>query len=215
MVRCEVDSIYVHPLSISLPSHPAFHPSIQAFIKWLLHNLFLTVRKTEFKEYLLSVFVIFRKTCLFGRGPGPHGAVFISDHNFTKIYLEICGWSKGPRHHPSCQWVSFCATFLPALFHSCVRNVRSSGFFTDVFNSLSSATLFTCFPSPFLRVPALTSLHSLCNFTAEVYLLFFILCNICIGFQIMHIIIWCWVVPHAHDYILYQNKQDDYSLYNI
>ena len=35
--------------------------------------------------------VIFRKTDLCGRGPGPHGAVFIPDHNFTKIYLEICG----------------------------------------------------------------------------------------------------------------------------
>jgi len=71
------------PLSISLPSHPAFHPSIQTFIKWLQHNLFLTARKTEFKEYVLSMFVIFRKTCLFGKGPGPHGAVFIPDHNFT------------------------------------------------------------------------------------------------------------------------------------
>ena len=198
MVRCQVDSICVYPLSISLPSHPAFHPSIQTFIKWLLHNLFLTVRKREFKEYVLSVFVIFRKTCLFGKGPGLHGAVFIPDHNFTKIYLEICGWPKGPRHHPSCQRVSFFATFLPALFNSYVRNVRSSGFFSDVvFNSLSSAASFTCLPSSFWRVPALTFLHSLCNFTAEMYLLFFILCNICIGYQIMHIIIWCWVVLHA------------------
>ena len=198
MGRCQVASTCVHTLSISRPSHPAFHPSIQAFIKWLLHNLFLTVRKTEFKEYLLSVFVIFRKTCLFGRGPGPHGAVFIPDHNFTKIYLEICGWPKEPQHHPGCQWISFFATILPALFHSCVRDVRSSGFFTDVvFNSLSSATSFTCFPSSFLRVLALTSLYSLCNFNAEMYLLFFILCNIYVGYQIMHIIIWCWRVLHS------------------
>ena len=207
MVRCQVDSIYVYSLSISLSSHPAFHPSIQTFMKWLLHNLFLTARKTEFKEYVHSVFAIFRKTCLFGKGPGPRGALFIPDHNFTKIYLEICGWSKGPRRHPSCQWVSFCATFLPALFHSYVRNVRSSDFFSDVvFNSLSSAASFTCFPSSFWRLPALIFLHSLCNFTAEMYLLFFILCNTCIGYQIMHIIIWCWVVLHALNYILHQNK---------
>ena len=198
MVRCQVDSIYVYSLSISLSSHPAFHPSIQIFMKWLLHNLFLTARKTEFKEYVHSVFAIFRKTCLFGKGPGLLGALFIPDHNFTKIYLEICGWSEGPRHHPNCQWVSFCATFLLALFHSYVRNVRSSDFFSDVvFNSLSSAASFTCFPSSFWRLPALIFLHSLCSFTAEMYLLFFILCNICIGYQIIHIIISCWVVLHA------------------
>ena len=183
---------------------PSVYPAIQS-IHPFKHSSngyyivsFLTARKTEFKEYVPSVFVVSRETDLCGRGPGPHGAVFIPDHNFTKIYLEICGWPKGPQHHPSCQRVSFFATFLPALFNSYVRNVRSSGFFSDVvFNSLSSAASFTCLPSSFWRVPALTFLHSLCNFTAEMYLLFFILCNICIGYQIMHIIIWCWVVLHA------------------
>ena len=178
-----MDSICVHPFPICLSSH-SIHPFKHSSNGYYIVS-FLTARKTEFKEYVPSVFVVSRETDLCGRGPGPHGAVFIPDHNFTKLYLEICGWPKGPRHHPSCQWVTFCATFLPALFHSCVRNVRSSSFFSDVvFNSLSSAALFTCFPSSFLRVPALTSLHLLCNFTTEMYLLYFILCNIYIGLQI-------------------------------
>ena len=161
-----------------------FHPSIQTFVKWILHSLFLIARKTEFKEYVPSV------CCFQGNGfvwerAWPTWSCFYSWPQFYKNLPEICGWPKGPWHHPSCQWVSCCATFLPALFHSYLRNVRSSDFFSDVvFNSLSSAALFTCFPSSFLRVPALTSPHLLCNFTAEMYLLSFILCNIHIGHQI-------------------------------
>ena len=182
--------------SVSLVILLSIHPFKYSWNGYYIISFWQPERQSSRNMYTL--FVIFRKTHLFGKGPGPRGALFIPDHNFTKIYLEICGWSEGPRHHPNCQWVSFCATFLLALFHSYVRNVRSSDFFSDVvFNSLSSAASFTCFPSSFWRLPALTSLHSLCNFTAEMYLLFFILCNICIGYQIIHIIISCWVVLHA------------------
>ena len=76
---------------------PSVYPAIQS-IHPFKHSSngyyivsFLTARKTEFKEYVPSVFVVSRETDLCGRGPGPHGAVFIPDHNFTKIYLEICG----------------------------------------------------------------------------------------------------------------------------
>ena len=65
MGRCQVDSICVHPLSISLPNHPAFYPSIQTYIKWLLHNLFLTARKTEFKDiYSLCLLFSGKHVCL-------------------------------------------------------------------------------------------------------------------------------------------------------
>ena len=182
--------------SVSLVILLSIHPFKHSSNGYYIISFWQSERESSRNMY--SLCLLFSGKHLFGKGPGSRGAIFIPDHNFTKIYLEIYGWPKGPRHHPSCQRVSFFATFLPALFNSYVRNVRSSGFFSDVvFNSLSSVASFTCFPSTFLRVPALTSLHSLCNFTAEMYLLFFILCNICIGYQIMHIIIWCWVVLHA------------------
>lgn len=65
-----------------------------------MHILFLKARNTVFKEYLLSEFVIFSKMDVCRRGPGPHGAVFLPGHHFTKIYLKICGWPKGHWYHP-------------------------------------------------------------------------------------------------------------------
>ena len=136
-------------------------------------------RNTVFKEYVLSVFVIFRKMGLYRRRIGLHGAVFIHDHNFTKIYLAICGWPQGHWHQRYFWWFSFHATFLPALLHSFVRNVRSFGFVDDlVFTSLSSGASFTCLPSIFPENAFIDHLYSLWNFTPEVYLLFVT----CIGF---------------------------------
>ena len=136
-------------------------------------------RNTVFKEYVLSVFVIFRKMGLCRRRTGRHGAVFIPDHNFTKIYLAICGWPQGHWHHRYFWWFNFHATFLPALLHSFVRNVRSFGFFDDlVFTSLSSGASFACLPSIFPENAFIDHLSSLWNFTTEMYLLFFT----CIGY---------------------------------
>lgn len=113
---------------------PFFHAFFQLFclpspvqprIIQLLHILFLASRKWAFKEYLLCVCVIFRKTDVCRRGPGPHGAVLIPDRHFTEIYLETCGQPKGHRHHPSCQWACFCATSLPALLCSCVMEEQT------------------------------------------------------------------------------------------
>ena len=118
-----------------------------------------------------------REMDLCGRGSGSHGTVFIPDHNYTKICLEICDWPKGHWHHPSCQWVSFCAAFLWALLHSCVRNFRSCGF--NCFSSGHHSPLSLQFSWEFLLWPLIS-----CCFTAEMYLLFSIFCNIFIGHHI-------------------------------
>lgn len=67
--RCQIGVticlLFVHQ---SLSNHPAFHPSIQTFMKWLLHNLFLTARKTEFKNmYTLCLLFLGKRVCL-GKG---------------------------------------------------------------------------------------------------------------------------------------------------
>ena len=172
--------MYVCPLSICLSSHSAFLPFTETFIKCIVSFWQPETQYSVYIQgvYVLSVFLVSRETDVCGREPGPHGTIFIPDHNFTKICLEICGWPKGHWHNPSCQLVSFCAAFLWSLLHSCVRNVRSSGF-----NCLSSghhSPLSLQFSWEFLLWP----LISLCYFTAEMYLLFSIFCNICIGHHI-------------------------------
>ena len=169
-----------YPLSICLSSHSAFLLFIETFIKCIVSFWQPETQCSVHKQgvYVHSVFLVCRETDLCGRGPGTHRTVFIPDHNFTKICLEICGWPEGHWHHLSCQWVSFYAAFLRALLQSCVRNVRSSGF-----NCLSSghhSPLSLRFSWKFLLWP----LISLCCFTAEMYLLFSIFCNICIGHHI-------------------------------
>ena len=210
-----MDSIHVHPFPICPSSH-SIHPFKLSSKGYYIVSFWQPERQSSRSMYPL--FVVSRETDLCGRGPGPNGAVFIPDHNFTKIYLEICGWPKGPWHHPSCQWVSFCATFLPALFHSYVRNVRSSDFFSDVvFNSLSSAASFTCFPSSFLRMPALTSPHTVyCVMSLQK-------CICCSSYSITSIL----ATRYANSYIIlsssmclvlwapYNIEQGDYCVYNI
>ena len=156
---------------------PFFHVFFQLFclpspvqprIIQLLHILFLASRKWAFKEYLLCVCVIFRKTDVCRRGPGPHGAVLIPDRHFTEIYLETCGQPKGHRHHPSCQWACFCATSLPALLCSCVMEEQTFWLLlccplqlTHSWGLCSLPSHFTLFPGmPSLTCP-LTSPHSL------------------------------------------------------
>ena len=116
-----------YPLPICLSSHSSSFPFIETFIKCIVSFWQPETQCSVHKQgvYVLSVFLVCRETDLCGRGPGMHRTVFIPDYNFTKICLEICGWPKGHWHHPSCQWVSFCAAFLWALLQSCVRNVIS------------------------------------------------------------------------------------------
>ena len=149
----------------------------------LLYSLFLTARNTVFKEYVLSVFVIFRKKNLCRREPGPHGGVFIPDSDFTKIYSEICGWPKGHRHHPNCQWVCFCATTLQALLHSSVRRCLLWCCLQLVLiSSSTSFSLVTSFLFIFcLGMPSQPLFLLCCSFTAEMYLLFSMSCTIFIG----------------------------------
>ncbi|OWK08112.1 hypothetical protein Celaphus_00008503, partial [Cervus elaphus hippelaphus] len=46
------------------PEPFAFHPSIQTFIKKLLHSLFLAARNTAFKEYVLSMLFSGKRICV-------------------------------------------------------------------------------------------------------------------------------------------------------
>lgn len=164
--------------------HLSMHPSCFPFIHLTFHQIVTTTEslsdgKKHSVQGVCAVFVIFWKMGLCRRRPGPHGAVFIPDHTFTKIYLAICGWPQGHWHQRYFWWFSFHATFLPALLHSFVRNVRSFGFFDDlVFTSLSSGASFTCLPSIFPENAFIDHLSSLWNFTTEMYLLFFT----CIGY---------------------------------
>lgn len=130
-------------MSTLCPSaYPTILPSIHSTINQIItaHSL-SGIQKISVQGLSTLSVCYFRKTDVCRRGPGPHGAVYISDLHLTEVYLESCGWCEGPWCHPSDEWVCFCAAFLPALLRSCVRKDRPS-----VSTSLSSVTLFISFP---------------------------------------------------------------------
>lgn len=93
-------------------NHPSSHPVFHLYIYSITHQLivvysFCDSSETQRPRSIYSV--IFRKTNLSRRRPGPPGAVINPNHHVTEIYPEISSWPEGHQHHPSCQRVPFYA----------------------------------------------------------------------------------------------------------